>query len=715
VVLPEGKVFEKIPVALNNEKNVFIYKNDGYDYKNIIPNPSFEEGLWNEKVGDCHNYDNNPIIAMNLNQQDKSDGAQSLQLEATRHIACSSINLPVKSGRNYILSFEYQSPNAAYMSYYIGFNDDNKTAIKENVLIDNTGWNKFTRNIIIPGGATQMSLYVYAKPVNETENIINRYDNFQLIENPNLTNAYYLLSEPKTELKNPASVKFDLVNPTKKLVHIKGATTAFFLAMSESYHPQWQLQMNNKKVQGFLDKWWPWAKPDRVGDEYHYKLNDFLNTWYVDPVLLCETKNINQKAKDGCVKNANGSYDMEMVIEFWPQRWFYLGLIISSLTLLGCLFYLYWTTRRKIARLILSIINGLRRIPDLLKNLSNQLSKGAKFVISGGLIKSIKPMMAPIKRIYQKIKAGLTERAKNKTVLRSAARISMRKENKDKLALERERLALEREKLSLEKDKFTDSKKYKFPEAEINKIQRPAKPEDWESTATDANAADIDLDLVKSKKEEIGQRLNKKFKDEADMLYGLGCLTAAGAPTAAGLLLFGKDPQKYFRNSYLTFIKYDDNHDLEKNINFKGNLIKIIEESYHEIKGHVPLKDVISKDTVKRQKVPRFPLVAVRELLINTIAHRDYTIGGSRIIVSMYKDRMEFQSPGGLPNGITPEIILRSQYSRNPIISEALFGLGYMEQLGSGLDRTFQIFADLDRTTPKIESFENMVVVTIYK
>jgi hypothetical protein len=124
-----------------------------------------------------------------------------------------------------------------------------------------------------------------------------------------------------------------LINPTKKLVHIKGATTAFFLAMSESYHPQWQAQMNNKKIHGFLKKWWPFAKPDRVGDEYHYKLNGFLNAWYVDPAVLCQNNS-------ACIKNSDGSYDMEMVIEFWPQRWFYLGLIISGTILAGCLGYL---------------------------------------------------------------------------------------------------------------------------------------------------------------------------------------------------------------------------------------------------------------------------------------------------------------------------------------------------------------------------------------
>ncbi len=320
---------------LNGIDNQFTYTNKNYTFKNLITNGSFERGFWQQAVGDCHNYDQKPILGMKLDAHNKTDGVQSLQLEATRHTACISIELPINATSTYLLSFDYQSSNAKSASYYIGFNDPVKTSDSENLPLTDTAWHTLTRTIKVPAGATTLSLYVYAKETDVKTNNINRYDNFKLVEIPDISSSYYLVSEPDAQLVQPASTTFDLISPTKKLVYIRGATTPFFLGMSESYHDKWYLELNNAKVQGRLDSWWPFAKPDRVGDEYHYKLNGFLNGWYVDTTELCEVQKL-----AGCTQNPGGSYDIEMVIEFWPQRWFYLGLIVSGLTLAGCLGYL---------------------------------------------------------------------------------------------------------------------------------------------------------------------------------------------------------------------------------------------------------------------------------------------------------------------------------------------------------------------------------------
>ncbi len=322
-------------------ENKFVYKNPQYTFQNLILNASFEAGSWQKEVGDCHNYDNNPILGMSLNTSEKTDGKQSLQLEATRHNACVSQRVPVKSGATYLLDFDYQSPNAKYATYYLGFNDPNGTDISEDIPVTSDEWVTFSKTIKVPKGATEVSVYIYADAKDGKTNIINRYDNFHLIEVPDLSDAYYLVSDTGIELAEPKEITFDLINPTRKLVHIKGATTPFYLAMSESYHPQWQLQFNNDKINGFFNSWVPFVKSDRIGDGYHYKLNGFLNAWYVNTKDVCSMKAL-------CTKNADGSYDIEIVLEFFPQRWFYLGLLISGTILVSLLGYLgYDFVRRR--------------------------------------------------------------------------------------------------------------------------------------------------------------------------------------------------------------------------------------------------------------------------------------------------------------------------------------------------------------------------------
>jgi len=332
--LSTSNEFNHQSISLSADTSTVSYIDSHYNLTNVLSNGSFEQGLWSTQVGDCNNYDNDGLVGMRLNTQDTNTGSNSLELSATRHFACTGTSVAVRGGATYMVSFDYQSPNAKVASYYLDFNDASSTVYSEDVPITDTKWHTFSRTITAPLDASGLNITLYAKESDGSTNIINHYDNVQVVDVPNLVGTYYLVSDPGVTLKEPASITYDLINPTKKLVHIKGATTPFYLAMSESYHPQWQLQFNNSKVNGFLNSWVPFVKPDRIPDEYHYKLDDFLNGWYVDTGVYC-TQNATL-----CTKNADGSYDMEMVVEFFPQRWFYLGLIVSGTTLAGCLGYL---------------------------------------------------------------------------------------------------------------------------------------------------------------------------------------------------------------------------------------------------------------------------------------------------------------------------------------------------------------------------------------
>jgi hypothetical protein len=338
ITLTSDERFIKEHLISSEEENTFTYSNANFNLINIIPNPSFEDGLWQKNVGDCHNYDNNPVLSMELNKKEKSDGNQSLQLGAARHIACTFTAVLVDSGNDYLFGFDHRGSNTNQSSYNISFNDENKTFIKRDVRIDGADWQKFFQTITVPRGATAARIYLYSKPPENGKKSINFYDDITLIRVPkNIKNDYYLVGIPEQNLILPRNTIIESDKPTKKIISVRGAVTPFYLALSEGYHPRWQLSINkNNKNHGFSGIWEKFVDTkDKISDTHHFKLNYFLNAWYIDVNEICS------KEKN-CLKNPDGSYDIRMTVEFWTQKWFYIGAIISIFTFFGCLITLLY-------------------------------------------------------------------------------------------------------------------------------------------------------------------------------------------------------------------------------------------------------------------------------------------------------------------------------------------------------------------------------------
>lgn len=314
------------------------YDDAKYDSINIFPNPSLEQGLWRDQVGDCYAYGGKAEINMRGNKEDKTDGAQSLQLEAQSHVACSGPDgIPVQAEQNYLLGFDYKSVNGRFAAYHVSFDDEAHTSFFKRLKDTKGEWGSVAKNIEVPPGARTMKVLVYAYP--DTANIgtgVARYDNFQLTATPKLQNKFYLLSEPKQVLQQPKEVNYKVINPTKTEIHIKGAQSAFYLETKESYSPRWNLGLDDPNAKS----WWPFGHQASVSEENHIKVNNFMNGWLVDPSKLCQSS---------CTQNSDGSYDLTLVMEFTPQRWLYIGGAISTITLLAVVGYLAYDKIRILA------------------------------------------------------------------------------------------------------------------------------------------------------------------------------------------------------------------------------------------------------------------------------------------------------------------------------------------------------------------------------
>lgn len=95
---------------------------------------------------------------------------------------------------------------------------------------------------------------------------------------------------------------------------------------------------NDNLLGGYIwDTWFQKALPE----ENHLMANGYANSWWVDLNQACNSGKV-----QNCIKNPDGSYDFELIVEFWPQRLFYFGIGISGAALLFCLFYLAWDYKR---------------------------------------------------------------------------------------------------------------------------------------------------------------------------------------------------------------------------------------------------------------------------------------------------------------------------------------------------------------------------------
>ncbi|MFH1127404.1 MAG: ATP-binding protein [archaeon] len=243
----------------------------------------------------------------------------------------------------------------------------------------------------------------------------------------------------------------------------------------------------------------------------------------------------------------------------------------------------------------------------------------------------------------------------------------------------------------------------------------------WDEQACkDATMDDIDWNFVKdffvARYESLSAA--KVTGNGNDLLRALNCIRD-GNPTNAGILLFAKNPQKFFANAYIAMARYKGKHEGIERMDYKefaGNLFSQIDGCDSYIKEHTAMMSRILPQRVEREDIPEYSWFSVRELVTNAVCHRDYSDQGSKTIVKMFGDRIEFYNPGGLQKGITPNNIAERQYSRNPVITKVLAKVKYIEDLGEGWDKILKEHKahPLSPKLPLIKADEYSVLVAMY-
>jgi ATP-dependent DNA helicase RecG len=195
-------------------------------------------------------------------------------------------------------------------------------------------------------------------------------------------------------------------------------------------------------------------------------------------------------------------------------------------------------------------------------------------------------------------------------------------------------------------------------------------------------------------------------------------------PTLAGLLMFGSYPQRFEQQMVVVFLQFYGTTTTEEapsgerfqdNRKFEGTVKEIIDNATDYVMASMRKGSLIRG--VTRQDIPEYPEVALREAIVNAVAHRDYShfARGSHIQVRMFADRLEVQNPGGLYGGVTVDELKEGQSTRNLLLVQLMEDVHLVENRGSGIDAMLEAMQKRGLPAPVFEDKRTAFLVRFYQ
>lgn len=192
-----------------------------------------------------------------------------------------------------------------------------------------------------------------------------------------------------------------------------------------------------------------------------------------------------------------------------------------------------------------------------------------------------------------------------------------------------------------------------------------------------------------------------------------------GKPTNAAMLLFGENPQRFHRTAEIKCIHC---HGTEYRRPFAsqqiyaGDLFDQANQAYDFVLAKINRAVGTRAGSITAPAIYELPPDAVREAIVNAIAHREYHSNAS-VEARLFADRLEVWNPGGLPGTLTPDDLRGDHPSvpNNPLIAESLYLTRYIEKAGSGTQRMIELCREAGLPEPDFELRAGSFVLTLWR
>ncbi len=218
--------------------------------------------------------------------------------------------------------------------------------------------------------------------------------------------------------------------------------------------------------------------------------------------------------------------------------------------------------------------------------------------------------------------------------------------------------------------------------------------------------SDLDTTVLREFRRDAtkSRRLSSEILDESDAgLIEKLHLTAGAYLKRAAALLFHNDPERFVTGAFVKVGYFESGADLRYHDEIHGSLLNHADVTVEILKAKY-LKALISYEGLQRIESYPMPEEALREAILNAVAHRDYSTG-TPIQIRVYPDKLMIWNSGQLPDGWTIDKLLKAHSSKpfNPDIANAFFRAGKIEAWGRGIERIMDACKAANVPEPEFE------------
>ncbi|MDD5483110.1 MAG: ATP-binding protein [Kiritimatiellae bacterium] len=230
-----------------------------------------------------------------------------------------------------------------------------------------------------------------------------------------------------------------------------------------------------------------------------------------------------------------------------------------------------------------------------------------------------------------------------------------------------------------------------------------------------ATLKDIDMPTIRTFKRLAVKRIPfiQGEKNMAVVLRKLN-LIENGRLRRAAILLFGKDPKRFYITAYIKIGKFINDTDIISTDNVEGNLFQQIEKAMDILRIKYLVSN-ISYEGIYRKDTLEYPEEALREALINAVIHRSYI--GAHTQLKIYPDTLNLWNDGGLPASIRIEDLkkLHTSKPRNEFLADVFFKAGMIEAWGRGTTKIVDACKKAGLPEPEFREEFGGLSVTFFK